>query len=304
VADLVVDFPVLVSGLVIGLDVNLRVLVNGCEHAVHDPEKLSSEEILERVSFGSKNQQSKSLIRSHHARMRKIIDGNGQIHGFAALSTIPDVGFQGLSARLVGGLANGVNNNRASEYLGVMDYKPASARRDPNKFSASEDLLKNWVNEQIELIEAGGPTDKDRAIAAQFAAEFAFDPIDFGRVLVVSEEPKIEFFSYAKIAELARLKPVGLLASEVTKNHAYASSQQRVLPGRAVIHPMTNSGLALNIQIQDGSPVDELSIAGCLHRAIIRSGHQPVWDRAPSVDSVEIFGGLDFVFVRAVATDK
>ncbi len=299
--DFLVDFPVLVSALVVGLDVNLSVWVDGCEHAVHDPKKLSSEKILARISFGAKNHQSESLIQRHHSRMRPIVDGNGQLHGFAALSTIPDAGFLGLSARLVGGLANGVNNNRASEYLGVMDYKPASARRDPNKFSASEDQLKNWVNEQIELIEAGGPTDKDRAIAAQFASEFAFDPIDFGRVLVV-EAAQTSFYTYAKLAELAKTTSVGLLVSEVIKNRAYTTAQMHRLQGKAVIYPMTNLGLALNAEIKNGNPVQENSIAGCLHRAIIRAGYQPVWDRNPSGVSSENWGTLDYVFVRAVAT--
>ena len=201
------DFPRLVSALVVGLDVKLNVWVNGKQTVVHDPSCVDSKNLLEKISYSRGNDDVSALIERHHARVRAIKSEDGQCYGYAALSTFDGVEQRLLSVRAVGGLAAGANTSRAREYLRYMDYEPASARRDPNKYAAPKEALTSWINEQIRLLDAQKLNDRERAVAAQYAADFSFDPLDFGRVLAVTGSGS-RYFTYADLAVLASTMPV------------------------------------------------------------------------------------------------
>jgi hypothetical protein len=298
--DFSVDFPALVSALVVGLDVKLSVWVNGQQTVVQDPGSVNTKKMLEKISYSRGTTGELSvLIARHHARVRAIRGMDGQCYGYAALSTFNGVETRLLSVRTVGGLATGTNTSRAREYFGYMDYEPASARRDPNKFSAPKDALTAWVNDQIRLLDAEELTDHQRSVAAQYAVDFSFDPIDFGRVLAVTESQG-RFFTYEELANLAITMPVSILVSSwIGKNHASPTEQNQPIKGRALIYPCAASGQALNVELNEGVPAEKHSIIGCLHRAILNQGLTPVWQREASGRRDATFGPLDIVSVTA-----
>lgn len=299
--DFSVDFPRLVSALVVGLDVKLNVWVNGKQTVVHDPSCVDSKNLLEKISYSRGNDDVSALIERHHARVRAIKSEDGQCYGYAALSTFDGVEQRLLSVRAVGGLAAGANTSRAREYLGYMDYEPASARRDPNKYAAPKEALTSWINEQIRLLDAQKLNDRERAVAAQYAADFSFDPLDFGRVLAVTGSGSC-YFTYADLAVLASTMPVSILVPKLFGNHVQPTGQNQPISGRALIIPCASSYVALSVELVQEVPSEKYSIMGCLHRAILSKGLKPVWQRTDSGRRAEIFGPLDMVSVTAVAS--
>lgn len=295
-----------VSALTVGVDVPVRVFVTGASSVqVHDGECANvkkSRDLLSRISFlASRNDASlREYIDINHHRLRPIKRGDGAIVGMAAISTHSATAQMLLGLRTVGGLPTGVAIGSSDAFIGYMDYLPASAKRDVDVPEATEDALKSWGIEQLEILESENAGDYERCIASGYFGDYGVDPINFARVYITLGGGSV-FKSYQELAADAAANNliIGILKSpEMDHVDTYSSISE--VPGVALIRPLANSR-SCNLKMVNGKPEALTSIIGCLHRAILDYGRTPEWElRETSFPS--IFGGkmIELLVVTAI----
>ncbi|KAB0685368.1 HD domain-containing protein [Burkholderia territorii] len=272
--------PDFIAALVIGLDVPVAVAVNdGQPSRVHAGSSVTTEaarQILSRNCFLAIRGDTapKQYIDQNYHRMRPINVGERLI-GFAALATTSNFGMMLLGRQTVGGMPTSLENGYSESFIGFMDCKPLSAKREASQFEASTETLRSWALEQLDILQNEGANDSERSVVAAHLGSFGCDPIDFARILI-SVEGVHAFVSFDQLAELAESKPVGILKSEIMQ-HADAYHSVQYVNGIALIRPVVNSQFC-NLDFEGDEPKDKNSIIGCLFRAIVSRNKSPKWE--------------------------
>ena len=294
-----------VAAMVVGLDV--RVLVKSpwdSEREVHDGAPgttPSSANILQRISFSGRQRSAEvdTAIARNHARLRPI-RFNDHTLGVAAISTLPNSAALLLSLHTVGGLATSMTGRFASSFIGYIDHKPASARRDAAGIEAPQSVMSAWAAEQLRLLEVSQVDDVERCIAGFHALEFGCDPTNFGRVLVSSDQLGTTFMTFAALAALAQSTPIGFLTIQGI-DHIDTSNSIPRIPGTVLFLPLTNGGKALSAKIVGAHPLEPNSIIGCLDRAIAATGRMAMWEICTTSYQSRLRHRLDLLKVSAAA---
>ncbi|WP_428422368.1 HD domain-containing protein [Methylibium sp.] len=291
-----------VAALVVGLDV--RVAVDspwGGKREVHGGEPGTapdSTEILHRIAFSGHQCSSvvDQAIARNHARLRPIRSGD-HTFGVAAISTVQNSAFLLLGLQTIGGLATSIQARHAGSFVGYIDHKAGSARRDASVFEAPTEVMQAWGAEQLRLLEDSALDDLERSIAGVHALEFGCDPTAFGRLLISVDGLGQRFMTYAEVATLAASCPVGFLKMQHI-DHIESHTPVPQLSGIALFVPLVNSK-ALNVKIVGGQPFDLHTVVGCLDRAIAASGRLTNWEVRQAGFASTVGGSLEILSVSS-----
>ena len=295
-----------ISTLTVGLDVSVRVVIaENNPVQVHDGRCADIEktrELLTRISFLSNRDEAslRQYIDDNHHRLRPIKRGDGTVVGMAAISTHPATAQMLLGIRTVGGLPAEVAVGSSDAFIGYIDYLPASAKRDLDIPEATEDVLRSWGTEQLEILEREGASDSERCVASGYFVQYDVDPINFARAYVTLSGNSF-FMSFKDLAAAAvnNGAVIGIFKSS-EMDHVDTYSATNEIPGILLIRPLVNSS-SCNLKMVNGEPEIDASIIGCLHRAILNQSKTPKWElRETNFQS--FFGGgmVELLVVTAI----
>ncbi len=296
------NFPVAFSDYIAALCAGIDVKVlyrdeSGSEmeiHSSHPPAEQSRESWVQTISFSKYQDPSvANYLHEHYQRMRPIIE-DGECFGLAAISTRHAAAQDFLNVGTVGGFATNVHNRGHGNYIGNIDYKPKSAKRDQGEFAASSSAMKNWAEEQLRILMQTKLSPLDQCIAATGLTHFGVDPSVIMRVGVTFDGNTFllnlhELTGLLERMDLAILKPS---VSEWADMH----SNTIQLPNRALIRVLAG-GSFYSLTMESGVPKESNSLFGCLQRALVASGKSPRWSVEKAVAPSPLFGMLDAVVV-------
>jgi hypothetical protein len=174
-----------------GLDVPVELVDrNGTTSTVHRPlaqldTPASRRDWLFDLAAPDKKADGDEILDAHAARLRPIIK-DGRTLGMAALSITNSGNHDGLgTVKTVGGLATGITPTDGSQFVGVIDYKPNSAKRDAAlETSAGQAALETWATEQKALLPDRATDPLAWCLATSSLADLQIDPIDIATTLV------------------------------------------------------------------------------------------------------------------------
>lgn len=287
-----------ISAICTALDVPVYLRVNDLDYLeIHSDIRKQSNYVdwLKKISF-AENQPPEimTLIESSSDRLRPILENN-QWHGLAAISITPDNGQNFLSTQTVGSLSSGVHCRGADNYIGYIDYLPQSAKRDGQKYSASNDAINAWAKEQVEILVNKGLEPIEKCFLAYSLCHFDIDPIDVANV-IIARDGNYEIVSFEMLAIMSRTEEITFIKSTFT-DHIETHISINLLPGKVMIKPLRNSNY-LSLKLNDGLPDNNNTILGCLYRSILNLGYTPkVKIEEKKVDSY--FGQCDVLIITS-----
>jgi hypothetical protein len=302
-----VPFSSYLSALVAGLDVDVYLDVNGNgQQKIHtnpSSREFSATEWLERISFTKSRLSSNNLdyIKSNANRLRPIFDKGKQI-GLAAISTKFDHEQDFLSISTVGGLANSVHNRDSNFFIGYLDYKAKSAKREIGEFSGSIESIQDWANNQLkELLKVNlSPTEK--CIAASSLCHFKIDPTEIACVLVSINKK----YTYATIEELAEFSLQAGIVFLKSSSSSYMELHHNIneIPNYALVIA-TGRGAFMSLDLDDNiMPQKNFSLLDCLYRKIISKGYLAKIDEVKNIGE-NIFGyKINALIITSRKNDK
>lgn len=247
--------------------------------------KLDKKEWLTRVSFAEHQLDSrdiKSYIEKNVFRLKPIIEHETML-GLAAINTKTDGNIKQnfLGLKTIGGLSFDVHCRSGDPYIGYIDYKPKSAKRETGEYVASKQVIQSWAQEQLKELLSLDLNPFERYIASSSLCAFKVDPSELA-LIPVSYTNKLTFFSFDQLAELSKSKHIAFLDSGLGGGHIEMRHKIRELNGYLIITPITNSSF-LSLKMDNEIPENNFSILDCLYRAIIHKGYKPIFRRLVNV---------------------
>ncbi|WP_262965069.1 HD domain-containing protein [Methylobacter psychrophilus] len=285
-------FPLLsdyLAAMVVGLDVKVSFSApSSTKKLIHSGQpgiNPSGEILLRQLSlseYQTNNLVVNEYINKNHHRLRPI-KSDDRILGYAAISTTPQVRRYRLCAQTIGGLLSTTYHGEKFHYIGYLDHKPSSAKRDAGSIEASPELLSEWANEQFQILINDDASDFEHCIASLNAIEFNIDPMPFAR-LFVTKNGIGKFVTYEELALIAEKEPVAIMKTMIDGDHADSYHFENEMDlGILLINTwwLNNKSLSLKMNAE-GIPEDLFSIIGCLHRSVIANGRVLRWSKIPT----------------------
>lgn len=228
-------------------------------------------------------------------RLRPIIE-NGQWHGLAAISTSRSLEHDFLSLSTIGGLCGSIHSRSGEYYIGYINYLPKSAKRDGNRYSASDDAIKSWASEQVSILENDGMTPLERSMLAYNLCHFGVDPINVANVTVIQNN-EFKILSFEQLADISLKEEIVFIKSQYME-HIDLHSQIESVPGKTLIKALKNSNF-LSLEMEQGTPVNNYSILDCLYREIIKRGYTPSFSIQKDIGR-SLLGSNDGLIVKSI----
>ena len=192
-----VRFKDYVAAMVSG--VNVPVFVesdNGCVkvHEKFPPEAEEREPWLRSLSYVVAGVNEKAMVGLTRAvpRLRPIRDGD-KVYGLAAIAVLGRHNGLFLSAKSVGGLVPPHNRYDAS-FVGLIDYTPASAKREAGEIAAPKQSVDAWLVEQLRLLKKEGMSQIESLVASYSVCQLGYDPKDILLGLLVASSDRVNFW--------------------------------------------------------------------------------------------------------------
>ena len=298
--NLLVEFEDYLAALCAGLDVQVMFTKESGDveieiHRGHPIKEQFYLDWLRKFSFARYQDPTVSkYIDANYQRLRPILEA-GVCYGLAAISTKPRNVQDFLDVATVGGLATAVHCRGQSNYLGYIDFKPKSAKRDQGEFSASNSAIQAWAEEQFTILTQSNLNPVEQCIAGANLAHFGFDPSPIMR-LCVAYDGKFVFLNLLEITSLLDRMDVVILKPSIME-HADVYNSIPFWPNRAVVQPIAVSGIFYDLAMDSGVPKKDCSAIGCIHRALLKQGKSPRWCLEKGVGNSTVFGSLDAIVV-------
>lgn len=279
-ADFNVNLDDYIAALACGLDVNVYFKNSNEDNfkLIH-PSVLSlttedkKSEWMSRNSFvkyGYTNVPDEEITKI--SQRLRFVDPSDPRFGLAALSARIGRGTTFLSTRTVGGLSTSVHGRGDDQFFGFLDYPARSAKREADQnTSVSQELLQEWANEQIGLLEKEGIDDLGRAITTCNLCDLKVDPIQIFRAVI-----SLNNVHYAQtinqIFDISSTKGIAIFKSgHIDHVETYIDGfEYKDFP---VFRPVKNSSF-LSLQMDGNIPKDPYSFLGCLYREAQKHGHE------------------------------
>lgn len=283
-----VPFKSYLVALCAGLDVPIFYKeFNGYEIKIHesiDSNSFNIEEWLIRISFVDFQPNAteiKEYIDRNISRLKFIIDKN-RILGLAAISTKIENNNQSfLKLDTVGGLAYSVHCRDGDDIIGYIDHTPKSAKREIGDFTASDEIIKAWAKEQLNILINSDINPIERFVASSALCKFKIDPSELALILT-NYNGKMEFLSFEELAELSKQVKIAFINSGLGDGHMEIHHEIQQLQGYALIKPIVNSSF-LSLKMENRVPANNFSILDCLYKAIIKKGYIPIIEEMRNV---------------------
>jgi hypothetical protein len=276
-----VSFIEFVSSMICDVRAKIQIRVEG-----EDPLKLEPAEFnldkaradLRRLSFEKPSEQAQQLIDIYAERMRVLSDGN-QTFGFAALVAHNVQGAHFVSSKTIDGLST-PHNRGTDGFVGWLEHECRSAKRDTGELQVPQDVLSNWLDEQADIFLKANPTPLERYIAAANFAQLNGDPRRVLGPLVAFYQNKIVPIDHSEIASVAT---TGNLLIPVSGYGNWIDRYCKIsLPVKdSVLYPYISGGAFSDVEMQDGQPSEENSLAGVITDILKRQRQASRWVRLP-----------------------
>lgn len=281
-----------ISALCAGLDVPVYfVNKNSKEINIHQSIKDSDfdkEKWLKDISFSEFQEKNPitEYITKNYNRLKPIIQ-EGQILGLAAISTkhsgVP--GFLNIST--VGGLAPHLQSRSNDNFIGFIDYKPKSAKRDFGEYAFSENVLNEWVKDQMEILKNVPLSSFERYCAASAFCHFKYDPRQIAQI-PISINNQRQYYTFEQMAELSTTIGIAFLESSFG-GQIETNSKTYDFPGYALVLSLFNSSFLSLKFTEDNIPAENNSILGCLYRTYSEKKMKPKLSKLEKV-GINSFG--------------
>ncbi|WP_233080291.1 HD domain-containing protein [Rheinheimera soli] len=262
--------------------------------SVHD-EKFTNNasDWISKLSFSKYQHQSTSdYIAKHVQRLRPIVEA-GYVYGFAALY-YDDPSSNYLSISTIGGLVSTVNGRETSFFIGFLDCKVHSARRDHRGYAAPFDALKKWVTEQLALINLKELSFIQLHYLGASVCNFGLDPSSYVQTYCTYRENRF-FASINQLIDLSQSNSLCFFRSKNMKMIEIHHSVKNVECG-VLLLPFAR-GNFLEADFDVGTATTENSLIACILKKIS--------ERNLTLDieiienhSRSLFGDMDLVILR------
>ena len=285
-----VPFSAMLSTLVAGLDVDVyytefekdTVLVH---HRI-DADNLDKKAWLRALSLAD-YQNDKDLdayIEANYKRLTYVRDEHGRIAGLAGIGTrfLPYDDF--LGGTMVGGLLSGLHSRSGEHWIGVLEKAPGGAKRAGGEFCASEEILRNWVLDQVNGL-CVAATDVQTRFRLQLAMHFfKTDPKGIAVAFLCDRNMRQSIVSLdVLVTLLAQGKKLLFVDSDfVSKKENEGHGDSYMNPSQVatllkqdeiLYNPVMNSGF-LTYKLVDDVPVKDYGFIDCLYRMTDGMGYK------------------------------
>lgn len=274
------------SALCAGLDVSIFYKKNDevaseIHSSINSP-NFDRNQWINNISFSSYrlSTQSTDYISKNIDRLKPIIEENEQ-YGFAAISTTLSHEQDFLSISTVGGLAYSIHSRESDNFIGYLDFKAKSAKREIGDFAGNDSLIKDWANNQLKELLSLNLDPYERFAAASSLCHFKIDPTELAQVLI-SINKQQQFCTFGQLADLSLSSGIAFLESGFG-DHMETHHTILDLPNYALIRPLKNSPfLSLKFN-KKNEPIENNSIIDCLFRKIKNKGYEVNIDKVENI---------------------
>ena len=291
-----VPFRAMLSNLVAGLDVDVyyQEFEEGSFRIHHriDAADLDKKAWLRSLSLAD-YQQDKDLdayIEANYNRLCYVYVDNNRIAGLAAIGTrfLPYDDFLGGST--VGGLLTAFHSRTGEHWIGILDKTPGGAKRGGDVFTASEAVLRAWVQNQVAGLGKAALNDVQMRFRLQLAMHFfKTDPKGIAVAFCVLDN-KMSQQMMTSLDVLVNMMAQGkklifvdsdFVSHKENEGHgdSYldASRVAALLQSDEILYlPLMNSGF-LSYKLVNGVPVNDYGFVDCLYRVAADMGHHLVF---------------------------
>jgi hypothetical protein len=288
-----VPFSAMLGSLVAGLDVDVYYQEFDSEsiliHQRLDSKSLDKKAWLRKLSLAD-YQNDKALddfIENNYNRLQYIYDDHSKIVGLAAIGTRFNPYQDFLGGSTVGGLLTGLHCRTGEYWIGILEVYPGGAKRNGGMFKASEQTIRTWANEQVNLLGNGFMSDFQCRFRLQLAMQhFKTDPINIAVALCLSNDKKstpIVFSLDELVRQLLHGRRIAFLDSDFVstkENEGHGDSYMEPsqvansLQSNEMLYlPLMNSGF-LSYKLVDGIPVKDYGFIDCLYRTAENMGYK------------------------------
>jgi hypothetical protein len=295
---LVVNLPDYISALVIGLDVPVFFQnFDGNKVCLHKPEYSDinhRENWLKRISFSEYSNDSiaDEYIRKNHQRLR-FIEENGIRYGLAAISTLyRRENF--FAAATIGGLSLNTYPKSSRHFIGNIEYKPNSVRRDQGEFAASSSAMKEWAKEQAEILKSSTLNLRESLFTPYSLVEFDIDPIEFAKILVVKNKERL-VVSFSELIDMSTDSQIMLLKMNFA-DHLEIHHSIEYMDGSILVLPVDNGSFNATV-FEQNIPKHNFSIIDCINRTAITKNYNTSWEVVRGIGK-GYFGVLDVITAK------
>ncbi|MBV7260098.1 HD domain-containing protein [Erythrobacter crassostreae] len=239
--------------------------------AIHRDMLKDEIELWARNLFDWKSEElvaTQSVLNELYGRLRCLFDRGGRLKGIAALVT--NFESTGHGIQTVGGLAQTVTPNGQKSFLGFMDTRPASAKREPDQNSLYDTIdIEAWLTCQIKLLSDAGIQPLDWAKACYSIASLGGDPLPKLHVLFwIGAEARV--VDAQQLLELLKTRGIAIYGStlgDVADTH-HKNRSFRGMPTFVAL----NNGRFNSLAMEEGQPTDNSSMLSCLYRLASAQG--------------------------------
>jgi hypothetical protein len=282
--DIQVPFSDYLAAIAAGLDVPVFLeSENGTSNEIHPGQPIANldgiKEWLRTITF-CKYRPGREIYESYidlvADRVRPVVE-DGRLLGFAALNSFLALdGRQDIFAvQTIGGLACNVHEH-GQNFVGFMDCRPQSAKRSATgEFEASAETLKAWAQEQYSILKATSLSLEERLRVGPGLSMFKVDPIDIAIARYVATSG-VFILSVDELVEQLKEYDLGIYLSEWSDEYAECYTPVHAVRGMLLLSPV-NLGDFNKLVLQDGIPVENLSLIDCIHRSAIRKSQKLCW---------------------------
>ena len=288
-----VPMSAMIGALVAGLNVDVYYQAFDAEavlvHQRIDSPVLDKKAWLRALSLAD-YQHDKALdeyIESNYDRLQLIHDDKGTIAGLAAVGTRFQPYQDFLGGSTIGGLLSGLHSRTGEYWMGVLERQPGDAKRVGGNFKASEKVLEDWVNGQVELLKQVFPEDIQIRFRLQLVMHhFKTDPkkMAIAYCIFYAKHNQYSVFPLNQLVIiLSQGKKLLFIDSDFSskkdnEGHGdpYMDSSQ-VIPllqqDEILYVPIMNSGF-LSYKLVDEVPIQDYGFVDCLYRMADDMGYK------------------------------
>lgn len=251
---------------------------------------------------GDSEDPNKEWKIEHAARLRPIVEDNNYL-GLAALSTIAVSEYQSEvgSIKSVGGLSGSISLGNVSGYIGCIDYRAATAKRDAaTEPVASSDAINAWANEQKTLLPPREKNPNAWVFATYSLADLQCDPSDIFTTYVLIREVAI-LANLDGLIDFACGPGLAIYRSK-RMPHVDLYHERRGFGDIPTFWPVSNSSL-LSLEQDERNSFKSNSIISCIERRAKDRGVSILQTCQLGV-SKSFLGPVDVLVLRGVSHDN
>ena len=299
--DLYVPFVAYVGALVSGIDVPVFVDTDEEETQVHNgfpPLPRDQTEWLRKLSYVSAgvNERAAAFVALLTSRLREIRDGS-TCYGLAAISTIRAGPCDFLSAKSVGGITARDEHYTSDSFVGLIDYLPRSAKRDPGEIAAPRSAVESWLSDQVDLLQ-GHLSAMESVLASYSLCHFDYDAIHVLQGIPVITSGGQSFWPLPQLSNmLSTGNRLGFRVSNYGSLRLEQNGEQVWIDNIATC-VVAGTGKFNEADMSPTEPTKPKSLIGIVHRSLVSQGANPEWTIHPDMYRGGVFGRCDCLEVR------